>query len=75
MISNNDGKILGELWHRHSGHIHHEALKTIIQAITGIPKLSIEHEDVCKGCAEGKFSKRTFPKSYSRAKGVLELVH
>jgi hypothetical protein len=30
---------------------------------------------VCKGCALGKYAKKTFPSSDSRSKGILDLVH
>ena len=37
--------------------------------------MSIEHDDACKGCVLGKFVKETFPRSDTRSKGVLDLVH
>lgn len=43
--------------------------------VIGIPEVSTEHNDACKGCVLGKFSKATFPSSDSRNKGVLELIH
>ena len=30
---------------------------------------------MCKGCAKGKNTKKTFPSSESNAKGILEIIH
>lgn len=40
-----------------------------------MPKLSLSHDDACKGCAMGKNIKNPFHKSDSRAKERLELIH
>ena len=37
--------------------------------------MSTEHDDVCKGCVLGKFTKASFLRSDTRSKGVLDLVH
>ena len=42
---------------------------------TCIIDFSIEHDDVCRGCALGKYTKAPFPGSDSRAQGILDLVH
>jgi hypothetical protein len=56
-------------------HLHHGALNILKEIVTGLPELSIEHSDVCKGCALGKYAKTSFPSSDSRSKGALDLVH
>jgi hypothetical protein len=56
-------------------HLHHGALNVLKEIVTGLPESSIEHNDVCKGCALGKYAKTTFPSSDSRSKGILDLVH
>jgi hypothetical protein len=33
----------------------------------------IEQQDVCRGCALGKFAKASFPSSDSRSAGILDL--
>ena len=43
--------------------------------VSGVPDLPKEHEGVCTGCALGKNTKKSFPSSDSRAKGILDLVH
>ena len=43
--------------------------------MTGVPKFSSEHQDVCRGCALGKFTKASFPNSNNRSARVLDLVH
>ena len=57
------------------GHIHHGALRLLRETVTGVPEVSTEHDDVCKGCVLGKFAKASFPRSDTRSKGVLDLVH
>ncbi|KAH9326461.1 hypothetical protein KI387_006639, partial [Taxus chinensis] len=42
---------------------------------TGVPEVSTEHDDVCKGCVLGKFAKASFLRSDTISKGVLDLVH
>jgi transposase InsO family protein len=73
LISNN--KDMGELWHRRMAHLHHGALNVLKEIVTGLPELSTEHSDVCKGCALGKYAKTSFPSSDNRSKGILDLVH
>lgn len=58
---------LCELWHRRLGHLHHGALLQASDFTTGIPDFSIEHDDVCRGCALGKYTKAPFPGNDSRA--------
>ena len=43
--------------------------------MTGVPKIQIEHEGVCKGCAQGKNTKNPYPKSDSKEKGILDIIH
>ena len=66
---------LGELWHRRMGNIHHGALRLLCDMVTSVLEVSTEHDDVCKGCVLGKFVKESFPRSDTRYKGVLDLVH
>ena len=37
--------------------------------------MKIDHEGNCKGCARGKNIKNPFPKSETKTKGTLELIH
>ena len=41
--------------------------------VTGMPE--VKHEGICKGCALGKDTKKSFPKSKNRSKGILDLIH
>ena len=41
----------------------------------GLPDLKINHEGICKGCAKGKNIKNPSPKSETKTKGTLELIH
>ena len=60
-----------ELWHRRLQHVHYRALPLASKAIEGIPEIQEKHEGVCKGCAKGKNTKKTFPSSESKAKRNL----
>jgi transposase InsO family protein len=64
-----------ELWHRRLGHINYKSLPYICRAVTGLPKLKVDHEGVCNGCAQGKSIKNPFPNRDNKAEGVLELIH
>ena len=37
--------------------------------------MQTKHEGVCKGCVKGKNTKKKFPSSESKAKGILEIIH
>ena len=64
-----------ELWHRRLAHINYKSFPCVRKVVTGIPYLKIEHEGTCKGCAQGKNIKNPFPKSDTKIKGMLELIH
>jgi transposase InsO family protein len=66
---------LCELWHRRLAHINYKALPYVSKAVTGLLDFKVDHEGVCKGCAQGKNINNHFLKSDSKAEGVLELIH
>jgi hypothetical protein len=68
-------EIRAELWHKRLAHINYKALRYVSKVVTGLPELKIDHEGVCKGCAQGKNINNPFPKSDSKEEGILELVH
>ena len=41
----------------------------------GIPTFSSDQHGVCKGCYLGMYAKTIFPRSDSRSKGILEIIH
>ena len=43
--------------------------------VAGLPMLHVDHDGICRGCELGKNTKGSFPKSESRSKGKLDLVH
>ena len=57
-----------ELWHRRLAHLHYRELPTVSKAVIGIPELQVNHEGVCKGCAQGNNVKSMFPSSDNKAK-------
>jgi hypothetical protein len=70
--SSND---LCELWHRRMAHFHHGALGVLREMVTGVPNFNTEHQELCKGCALGKYTKIVFPISDGRVVGILDLIH
>jgi len=55
--------------------LHYRALLVLRTMVTSLPKFGAEHQGVCKGCALGKNAKATFPSSYSRSEGILDVIH
>jgi hypothetical protein len=66
---------LCELWHRRMGHLHHGDLRIVREITIGISEFSIEHDDVCRGCDLGKYTKAPFPGQDSRTIGIIGLTH
>src|SRR5713226_6493051 len=64
-----------ELWHRRLAHVHYRALLLASKAVEGLLEMQTKHEGVCKGCAKGKNTKKTFPSSESKAKGISKIIH
>jgi len=64
-----------ELCHRRFGHLHYKALPGLQKMVTGMPEVSPKHEGIYKGCALGNNTKKSFPKSKNRSKGILNLIH
>jgi transposase InsO family protein len=56
-------------------HLHHGAIGGLREVVTRVPQVIAEHQDVCKGCALGKFTEASFPSSDTRSAGILDLVH
>jgi hypothetical protein len=73
--STNSSSDLCELWHKRMAHFHHGALRVLREMVTRVPDFSSEHHELCKGCALGKYTKIAFPRSDSRATGILDLIH
>ena len=57
-----------ELWHIRLAHVHYRALHTASKVVEGLLEIQAKHDGVCKGCAKGKNTKKTFPCSESKAK-------
>ena len=64
-----------EIWHRRLAHVHYRELPIARKAVEGLPKFQEKHYGVCKGCAKEKNTKKKFPSSESKAKGILEIIH
>ena len=55
--------------------MHYRALPCASKVVKGFLEIQEKNEGVCKGCAKGKNTKKTFPSSESKAKGILEIIH
>ena len=64
-----------ELCHIRLAHIHYKALPIVIKVVTSLPEIQIEHEGVCKGCAQGNNTKNPYMKSDNKVKGILYVIH
>ena len=64
-----------EPWHRKLAYVHYRAQPMVSKAVSGLREIQANHEGICKGCAEGKNAKKTFPSIESKAKGILDIVH
>jgi hypothetical protein len=64
-----------ELWHKIFSHLHYKYLPIVRKMLKGLPEIQVEPDGVCKGCAQGKNMKHSFPNGNSRAKGFLEILH
>ena len=56
-------------------HMQHPTLRMLRDMAIGLPKFKTEHNDVCRGCALGKYNKTAFSSSDNISEGVLELIH
>ena len=61
-----------ELWHRRLAHINYKALPYVSKVVTGLPEFKVDHEGVCKRCAQENNIKNHFPNSDSKVEGILE---
>ena len=66
---------LSELWHRIFAHLHYKALSIARKEITGLLKFQVNHDGMCKGCAQGKNVKIPLTSSGNKAKGFFDIVH
>ena len=64
-----------ELWHRRLAHVHYRALPLGSKVVEGLLEIKSKHHRVCKGCAKGKNTKKKFPTSERKEKGILKIIH
>ena len=64
-----------ELWHARLSHINYKEFPYVRKVVIGLPYMKIDHEVTCKGCARGNNIKNPFPKSETKTKVTLELIH
>ena len=71
----NSNLIPSTINHRRLAHVNYKALPIMTKVVTCLPKIQINYEGVCKEYDQGKDTKNPFPRSNSKEKGVLEIVH
>ena len=59
-----------EIWHRRLAHVHYRELPLSSKVVEGLLEMQTKHDSVCKGCAKGKNTKKTFPSS-KKGKGNI----
>ena len=64
-----------ELWNIRVEHVHYRALPLARKVVEGLLEIQGKHDGVCIGCAKGNNTKKTFPSSESKARGILEIIH
>jgi hypothetical protein len=75
LIHTTSSSDLCELWHRRMAHLHHGALRVLREMVTRVPDSILEHHELFKGCALGRYTKTAFLSSDSRAARILDLIH
>ena len=55
--------------------MHYRALPLTSKVIEGLPEIQTKHDSIYKGCEKGKNTKKIFPSSERKAKGILEIIH
>ena len=55
--------------------MHYRALPLVSKAVEYFLEMQTKHDAIYKGCAKGKNTKKTFPSSESKEKGILEIIH
>jgi len=64
-----------ELWHHIFAHFHYKALHIVSRMVIGIPRMQVDHEVLCQGCASGKNVKGPLSTSNNKSKEILHLIH
>jgi hypothetical protein len=64
-----------KFWHRRLGHLHYKALPDLQNMVCGMPSISLNKNEIYRGCMLGKNIKKAFPSSDNRAQGILDVVH
>jgi hypothetical protein len=63
-----------KIWYQIFSQIHYKALLIVRNMVTGFPEIQVEDEGICKGCAQGKNLKKSFPSSDNKSR-VLYIIH
>jgi hypothetical protein len=63
------------MWHRRFDHLHFKAISRLQSMISGMPPISSDKNEVCKGCLLGNNAKKSFLHNSSKSEKILELIH
>jgi len=66
------------LWHRRLGHINMHTLNKLAskELVRGLPKLTINYQELCNACVRGKHTRSSFkPKKVVSTTRPIELLH
>ena len=55
-----------DIWHRIIAHVNYKAFPFVRNVVIGLPEIHIDHEGVCKGCAQGKNMNKPFLRSNNK---------
>jgi hypothetical protein len=64
-----------ELWHERFGHLNYNALPGFQKMVTGMSFSSFEHDSICRSCALGKNTKKSYPHSNRKTNDIFDLIH
>ena len=54
--------------------MHYRVLPLASKDVEGLPEMQTKHDGVCKVCAKGTNTKKTFPSCERKAKGIMEII-
>ena len=64
-----------ELWSRRLAHVNYKSFPIVRKVVTCLLDIQINHEGICKGCAQGKNTKNPFLSSNYKIKRILDIFH
>jgi hypothetical protein len=63
-----------KLWHKRFGHLNYNALLGLQKMVTSMPIFYFEHDNICRGYALGKTTKKYYPHNNRKINGIIHSV-